>query len=221
MKLFILTALLFFVPSVHAQEWQNLFNGKDLTGFVIDGPKEWKDKSDGDKMKPLWSVDNGIIKATGKAYGFIRYDRKFKDFTIHVEYRLTPSKDVNSGVGIRTVPWVDKTTKEAHESRPSNYAYEVQILDDADAKPTDHTTASLYRYVAASAKNHKPGPEWNAIEIECKGPNIRIEMNGVEVLKVDQSTNPKIKDKPLEGYVCVQSHSGVVEFRAIKIKEWK
>lgn len=203
-------------------DWQILFNGKDFDGWVIDGPKEYKDKKDGDKMKRLWSVKDGHIHATGEAFGFLRYDRrKFKDFTIHVEYRFPEKgKDLNSGVGIRTGVFSDKG-KERTSTRPSFFAYEVQLLDDSEKEPDKHSTASLYRYVAATAKNHKPAPEWNAIEIECKGPIIRVEMNGKEVLKADQSKIPEIKDKPLEGYVCVQSHSKPVEFRAIKIKEHK
>jgi len=41
------------------------------------------------------------------------------------------------------------------------------------------------------------------------------------VLDVDQTTIPEIKDKPLTGYVCLQSHSKQVEFRRVRIKEIK
>ena len=42
----------------------------------------------------------------------------------------------------------------------------------------------------------EPG-EWNAIDIECRGPRIKITLNGQLVQDVDQSTVEEIKNKPL------------------------
>jgi hypothetical protein len=46
-------------------------------------------------------------------------------------------------------------------------------------------------------------------------------MNGKLIHDVDQSTIPQLKDKPLKGYVCLQSHGGKTEFREIRLKEIK
>jgi hypothetical protein len=195
--------------------WTDLFNGKDLTGWVIDGPTEYRDKSDGNKAKPLWTVQDGMIRTGGAAFGFLRYDKEFTDFILHVEYRLVKEKGVNSGIGIRTKRY---ETKDPTASRPSFYSYEVQLLDDADKKPDKGSTGSLYRYVAPTKVAHKPAPEWNAVEIECVGPRIRINFNGTDTLVFDQSADEKLKSKPLSGYVCLQSHSKQVEFRRVRIK---
>jgi hypothetical protein len=195
--------------------WIDLFNGKDLSGWVIDGPTEYKDKADGNKAKPLWTIEEKMIRTTGAAFGFLRYDKEFSDFILHVEYRMVKEKGVNSGIGIRTKKY---DTKDPTASRPSFYSYEVQLLDDADAKPSKGSTGSLYRYVAPEKVALKPAPEWNTVEIECVGPNIRINFNGTDTLKFDQSTDEKLKSKPLSGYVCLQSHSKQVEFRNVRIK---
>jgi len=213
MRIAVLAALL-LVPSVNAEDgWIEMFNGKDFTGWVIDGPSEYK--ADG-KIMLLWSVEEGMIRTAGKGFGFLRYDRKFDDFVYRIDYRL--AKGGNSGLGIRTGVF---DPKRSTASRPSYFSYEVQLLDDADAKPDKHTTCSLYRYVAPTATAHKAAPEWNTVEVECKGPRIKITMNGKDVLNVDQTTIPEIKDKPLSGYVCVQAHSKQVEFRNLRIKELK
>lgn len=188
---------------------------KDLTGWVIDGPIEYKDKADGNKMKPLWTVEDKMIRTTGSAFGFLRYDKEFSDFILHVEYRLFKEKGANSGIGIRTKKY---ETKDPTASRPSFYSYEVQLLDDSDAKPGKGSTGSLYRYVAPEKAAHKPAPEWNTVEIECVGPKIRINFNGTDTLTFDQSTDEKLKSKPLSGYVCLQSHSKQVEFRNVRIR---
>ena len=195
--------------------WIDLFNGKDLAGWVIDGPTEFKDKADDNKTKPLWTVHDGMIRTSGTAFGFLRYDKEFSDFILHVEYRLVKEKGVNSGIGIRTKKY---ETKDPTASRPSFYSYEVQLLDDADAKPGKGTTGSLYRYVAPTKTAHKPAPEWNTVEIECIGPKIKISFNGTETLAFDQSTDEKLKSKPLSGYVCLQSHSKQAEFKNVRIK---
>jgi Domain of Unknown Function (DUF1080) len=198
--------------------WIEMFNGKDLTGWVIDGPKEYKDKTDGNKTKPLWVVEDKMIRTAGAAFGFLRYDRQFSDFLFHAEYRMVAMKDVNSGIGIRTRVY---DAKQSTATRPSMFSYEVQLLDDSDKKPDKHCTGSLYRYVAPKVLANKPAPEWNIVEIECIGPKIRTSFNGTEVLNVDQSTIDEIKNKPLSGFVCLQSHSKQVEFRNVKIKEIK
>jgi hypothetical protein len=185
---------------------------------VIDGPTEYKDKADENKVKPLWTVQDGLIRTAGGAFGFLRYDQEYSDFILHVEYRLVKEKGVNSGIGIRTQKY---DPKNGTASRPSFYSYEVQLLDDAGAKPTEHTTGSLYRYVTPTKTAHKPAPEWNAVEIECVGPRIRINFNGTDTLVFDQSKDEKLKSKPLAGYICLQSHSKQAEFKNVRIKPLK
>jgi hypothetical protein len=68
---------------------------------------------------------------------------------------------------------------------------------------------------------NKPAPEWNTVEIECRGPKIRVNFNGTDTLVFDQSTDEMLKSKPLSGYVCLQSHSKQAEFRNVRIKALK
>jgi hypothetical protein len=212
----ITAALLAAFParSARAEEARALFNGKDLDGWVVE-QRPYKDKSG--KRTPNWSVHDGLLTCEGKTFGFLRYDKQpFDDFALHVECRLSPKS--NSGIGIRTVPYDPRKDK---ETRPSYRSYEIQVQDDEGKPPSKHNTGSLYRYVAPKANPIKRAPEWNTVDVECVGPRIRVTINGQEVLDVDQSTIPEIKDKPLKGYVCLQSHTGKVEFRNVCIREIK
>ncbi len=207
-----------------ADEFRDLFDGKTLDGWVIDGPKEGRDG------KPVWAVRDGMIVASGKAFGFLRYDRqRFGDFALRVEYRFTPATGRdrgNSGLGIRTGVF---DAKKSRLTRPSYAAYEIQLLDDAGKPPDAHCTGSLYRYLAPKANPVRPAPEWNAVEVECVGPRIKVTVNGQSVLDADQTTladikgkpagAPAPKDKPLSGHVALQSHSGQVEFRKVQVRE--
>jgi hypothetical protein len=194
--------------------WIEMFNGQDLTGWVVEGTKDVaaKDAKKDDPKTPIWSVKDGVIHCAGTGFGFLRYDREVSDFIYHVEFKL--SKGCNSGIGIRHLKFNGKA-----ETRPSFSGYEIQLLDDGMKKtPDKHSTASLYRYVAATKSAVKPAGEWNTIEIECRGPKIKITLNGDVVQDVDQSTNPEIKDKPVQGYVSVQNHGKAVEFKNLKLK---
>ena len=198
-----------------ADEARSLFNGKDLSGWVVEGPSQFKDAQG--IMQPMWKVVDGMLVCAGKSFGFLRYDvQRFADFALHVEYRMTPKG--NSGIGIRTIPFDPKRSR---ATRPSYACYEVQLLDDAGKEPNKHSSGSLYRYVAPTANPVKPAHEWNEVDIECRGPQIRVTINGQNVLDVDQRTVPEIQNKPLEGYVCLQSHSNMVTFRNIRIQELK
>lgn len=213
-------------PAAPADDgFRDLFDGKGLDGWVVEGPDKDKDG------KPMWSVDDGRIVCLGKGFGFLRYDRKeFGDFTLRVEYRFAPkAKDNpqgNSGLGIRTIKF---DPKKSTQTRPSYAAYEIQLLDDAGKPATAHSTGSLYRYKSTTANPAKPAPEWNTIEVACAGPKITVRLNGETILDADQTEIPDLKDKPegvaapknkpLKGYVALQSHSGRVEFRKVQIRE--
>ena len=217
--------LLVFAPILLAQtnDAIELFNGKDLSGWVIEGPTEFDNKGN---KEPIWVADNGMITCrvnNRKSYGFLRYDKKqFADFVFSLEYRLSEKEmpkqsPCNSGIGIRTGVYDPKKS----DSPPSRAGYEIQLLDDAMKNPDKHSTGSLYRYIAPSVKAVKPAPEWNKIEIECKGARIKVTLNGEKIIDVDQTTVEEIKNKPLKGYVCVQNHCGKVDFRNLRVKELK
>lgn len=198
---------------------RELFNGKDLDGWVVEGSPEHKV---GDKALPVWVAKDGVISCTvaGRSFGFLRYKEPFADFHLSLEYRFPKPADAkarrgNSGVGIRTVPFDPKV---GAKSRPSFAAYEIQLLDDADGKPTKHSTASLYRYVAPKEQAAKPSPEWNKLEVRCVGPRIEVTLNGKKVIDVDQTAVKEIRDKPLKGYISLQNHGSRIDFRDIRVR---
>ena len=220
-----LALLLILTPAAAAGEFRDLFDGKGLDGWVVEGPAANK------AGQPMWSVEDGRIVCLGEGFGFLRYDRReFGDFTFRVEYRFAPNPEGkpagNSGLGIRTGRFDPMRSR---ETRPSYAAFEVQLLDDAGSPPSAHGTGSLYRYMSPTANPTRPAPEWNAIEVTCKGPRITVRLNGQTILEIDQSELPDVstrpagvpspKDKPLRGYVALQSHSGRVEFRKVQVRE--
>lgn len=183
-----------------------MFNGTDLTGWVVEGVHSYPK---GDKRIPIWEAKDGMILCSGWGFGFLRYDTELSDFRFSMEYRI--AKKGNSGVGIRGNPFTG-----AKATRPSFAGYEIQILDDAGLPPNEHSSGSLYRYVPPTSNPVKPAGEWNSFEVECRGPRIRVAINGKTVQDVDQSTIEAIKDKPLHGYLSLQNHGHKIEFRDLE-----
>lgn len=190
------------------KDFKSMFNGKDLSGWVAEGSVTYRD---GDQQKPNWTVKDGMIHCDGRGYGFLRYDDMLKDFVVRLEFRL--SKGCNSGLGIRGTKYTGGGT------RPSAYGYEMQILDDGGKPTHKHSGGSLYHHVAPLVSAMRPAGEWNQIEVECRGPKIRITLNGELIQDFDQSKNDSLKKKPLEGYFSVQLHGRVIDYRNLEVKK--
>jgi hypothetical protein len=194
-------------------EGVRLFAGGDLSGWVEEQHDFFRRKH---PNVSTWSVKGGVVVCDGKHgnCGFLRYDRKLSDFTLRLEYRM--AKGCNSGVCIRAAkPYNGKP----NETLPSHTGYEVQILDDAGAPPSKMSSGSLYNLVAPRANGARPAGEWNALEIVCRGPKIRVTLNGQVVQDVDQREVEAIRDRPRSGYLLLQNHGHRTEFRNLWLKE--
>lgn len=196
-------------PSAGGDDFVDIFNGTDLTGWVVEGQTTYLD---GEVEKPVWYVQDAMIVCAGHKGGFLRYDTELGDFVVHLEYRM--SKGCNSGIGIRGIPFTG-----ARSTRPSFAGYEIQIVDDAGKDPGTRSSGSLYRYVAPRVNASKPALEWNVMEIECRGTRIRVTLNDQLIHDLDQTTIEAIKDKPLAGYLSLQNHGRLIEFRNIRLRQ--
>ena len=159
MRVLVLLFLMSLLPvSLFAEEWQQLFNGKDLSGWKHVGPGEM-------------TVENGLIQTHG-GMGLLYYtDAKIGDAVIRVVYKMR-DKDDNSGVFIR----IPIEPREAW--MPVHYGYEVQIMNGADDY---HATGCLYSLTNALARPGKGSGEWNTVEITLDGPRTIVLVNGLKV----------------------------------------
>jgi len=195
-------------------EWQQLFNGKDLTGWEHVGPG---------KMV----VENGLIKTQG-GMGLLWYTRrKLSNVVLRVVFKMRDAND-NSGVFIR-IP-----IKPREEWMPVHYGYEVQIDNDPEkSKENDyHATGCLYSMSKALARPGKGSGQWNTMDITLDGPRTVVVLNGVKVTDYTegQPVPPKQFDfepqrglRPNEGYIGLQNHSDndVVFFKEVAVKPLK
>jgi hypothetical protein len=198
-----------------AQEgWEQLFNGKDLTG--------WKHVGPGTMV-----VEDGLIKTQGGMGLLYWTGGKVGDSVIRVVFKMRDKND-NSGVFIR-IP-----IEPREEWMPVHYGYEVQIDNNPEAvgEGDTHVTGCLYSMNQALARPGKPGPEWNTMEITLNGPRTIVFVNGVKVTDFMEGQplpakkfdfEPFRGPRPLKGYFGLQNHSDndIVFFKEVAIKPLK
>ncbi len=159
-----------------------LFNGKDLSGWVIYGTEKW------------YVEDGLLISESGpdKEYGYLGTKKDYKDFELNLEFKQ--EADGNSGVFIRST--VDGT-------KVSGWQVEVA--------PPGHDTGGIYESYGRGWLV-KPDKEkdsvlkygdWNKMKIVVKGDRVVSYLNGVEM--VDFSDEKIGKGK---GGILLQIHDG-------------
>ena len=79
--IFLFSAL--FLKQAEEKEFKPLFNGKDLSGWY----PFLKTKGKNNDVDTVFSVYNGLLKITGKEFGYIVTERSFTDFHLVVEFK--------------------------------------------------------------------------------------------------------------------------------------
>ncbi|MDO8684436.1 MAG: DUF1080 domain-containing protein [Armatimonadota bacterium] len=180
-----------------------LFNGKDLSGWEVEGPQ-------------AWTVRDGVLYCSGEGIGWLRSKKQYKDFVLQLEYKV--GQEANSGVFIRA-------TKEGN---PAFTGMEIQILNDYGRKPTQRTTGSMYSAIAPKVNASKPAGEWNEYQISCIGNMITVRLNGRRIMHADISNpainaalmeGPKLTDRAKIGHIGLQNHGFPLQFRNIQIRK--
>jgi hypothetical protein len=184
--------------------FEPLFNGKDLTGWT--GAKE------------NYEVVDGAIVCKPKKGGVLFTEKDFDDFILRFEFKLPPAG--NNGIALR-YPGKGRASGEGMG--------EIQLLDDDHPKyaklDARQFTGSLYGIAAAKRGALKKIGEWNQMQIEAVGPNLKITLNGKLILDADVSKIDKFyndyphpgKDRK-SGRIGLCGHNDTVAVRRIEVK---
>jgi hypothetical protein len=175
---------------------QKLFNGKDLTGWVVYGTEKWY-------------VEDGVLvceSGPDKQYGYLGTEKKFKNFELTLDFKQEANG--NSGVffhssiaGTTITGWQAEVAPPGHNS---GGIYE------------SHGRGWLIKPEAEKDKALKMG-EWNTMTVRVVDNVVTTILNGTEMIKLD---DPKIGER--DGIIALQIHSGggiKVRWKNIVVKE--
>ena len=188
MKKIILTACVaMFAFSGYAQNWQSLFNGKNLSG--------WKQLNGSAK----YTVENGAIvghTVRNSNNSFLCTKKAYGDFILEFDFRVDDG--INSGVQFRSESLKNYQNGRVHgyqfEIDPSKRAWTGGVYDEA-------RRGWLYNLNNnPAAKKAFKNNEWNKARIECIGNSIRTWVNGIACADLLDNTT-------LSGFIALQVHA--------------
>ena len=204
----------------------SLFNGKDLAGWTVDVPKADKDPN----TPPSFIVRDGMLVSLGKPGGHLVTDGIFSDYKVVVEYRFV-KEGGNCGVLV-------------HASKPRRLygmfpqSIEVQMMHEnagdfwcigenievpemekrrpkkEESQKFGGEQTDARRILNLTDGSEKPLGEWNVMEIECKGDEIKVWVNGTLV-------NHGSKSTATSGKIALQAEGVEVEFRKVELTKLK
>ncbi|MBD0777392.1 DUF1080 domain-containing protein [Maribacter sp. ANRC-HE7] len=206
-KIEFLLLLLISCYSVSAQEnWEFLFNGKDLTNFQqLNGEADYKVVNQELIGTSKIGVPNSFM-ATKKTYG---------DFIL--EFDVFVENGLNSGVQFRSL-----SNPDIMDGRVHGYQCEIETSARKWAGGVYDEARNGWLYpLTRNPKGQnafKPG-EWNHYRIEAVGSSIRTWINGIQCANL-------VDDTTAEGFIAFQVHSihdntlegKIVKWKNIKIK---
>ena len=209
------------LPAAESDEagWVQLFNGKDLDGWVQRGGKAKYRAEDG-------QIVGASVPNTGNS--FLCTQRDYADFILELEFKVDPQ--LNSGVQVRSHCFEAEKTVELAGKKiriPAGrvHGYQVEI-DPSDRAWTGGIYDEGRRGWLNDLKNNEPArkafkqSEWNLFRIECEGDSIKTWLNGVPAADLKDGITPS-------GFIALQVHAVKtndpleVRFRQLRIKELK
>jgi hypothetical protein len=212
MKTILISFFLFLTVVSFAQKKQSLFNGKNL--------KAWTIFVGDDSIQPenFFYVKDGVIETTGVPNGYMRTQKEFSNYRLHVEWRY-PEKEVNSGIMLH-VTGPDKIWVSHYQANLKHLGVGDFVVHGVGQK----ATISGKEYVSTDKEkpavpklnpsNEKPQGEWNSYDIVCKGNTIEVTVNG---LLQNTATNCSTT----KGAIALQAEGCKIQFRNLWIEKIK
>jgi hypothetical protein len=204
-----------------ASELVPLFNGRDLSGWVVDGgePDEWR-------------VEDEALVTTGTRDGprsWLLTDRDLGDFVLQFEYQL--DRGGNGGMAFRAVPGERPILTPDGDPTPEPYHLQIELADDASTRWARLPTGQVHGGVSSDGPALKPirparllpAGEWNAAVVELRGQSLRVTINGELVQDTDLtvlagmgSLYPGLA-RPA-GRIGFQQHTRTAKYRNVRVR---
>ncbi len=210
----ILTVMFTGLPLLSAQEnaeegWTDLFNGKDLDGWKFHLGKEGADNYG------TYTIKEGILICSGKPSGYMYTEKSYSNYTLRVEFAFKKPDGLADGSKFRgnSGCLIHIGEKNALGVWPRSIEVQGAHRSMGLILPIPRNvecTRTLDR--EALAKILKPVGEFNAMEIEVKGGDMVISLNGTVVSTVGDC-------ELTEGPIGFQSEGAETHWKNIQIRE--
>ena len=219
-------------------EWISLFNGKDLSGWIVKITGHPLGKNFADTFR----VEEGILKVSyddykqfDKQYGHLYTNIPYAKYRLRMEYRFTGKMmpdapkyvNLNSGLMIHSQ---SPQSLELDQHFPVSLEFQF-LADEGNGKRATGNVCTpgtnleidgklITQHIVKSSAPTFPAHEWVAIEIEVQGNEYVIHrVNGQEVLRyerpqIDPAGRVESADKLLQAGALTQLSFGFIALQA-------
>jgi len=195
-----ITIAAIFAPLLTGNDWEAIFNGKDLSNWVTQG-------------KAVWRVENGEIHGgqdgDPKRSGMLISKATYRDFELSFEFQIDEHGKYNSGVYFRFQPG-SKTAK-----------LQLNLGRGAAGEPVGIFLDEWLDQGDLEDKHRLP-KQWNHVRLRVRGSHIETWLNQTKI--VDFSDPDRLKNHLDPGHIALQTygaenHAGWVKFRNLEIRD--
>jgi hypothetical protein len=182
-----------------------LFNGEDLSGWTY----ELSDPNV--KMGEVWSVEDGVLKCSGHPSGYLRTVDTYENYRLSLDWRWPPESPGGTNgvlVHVSTRGALGIWPKSIEVQLQKGEAGDFWIIGTELDVPNEAERRQGRRHLNLTDGSEKPMGEWNHMEIECRGDEIRVWVNGD---LVNHATNCSVTS----GAIALQSEGVPIEYRNI------
>ncbi len=197
-----------------------LWNGSDLTGWHADVPAADQDRN----VAPSFVARDGVLVSMGTPEGHLITDASFRDYRLTVEWRW-PGEPGNCGVLVHaSTPrrlygmFPQSIECQLHAGNAGDFwciGEDIAVPDMEKRRgPKDKWGVDgdrARRITNLTDGSEKPPGEWNTMVIECRGREIRIEVNGDLVNHGTDCTTDR-------GRIALQAEGAACEFRRVDLQ---
>jgi hypothetical protein len=208
--------LMLILQRTIAQEFKPLFNGKNLDGWYSFLHKKGKNND----SNQVFTVRDGLLKITGKDFGYIVTEKSFTDFHLVVEFKwgekkYPPRENAVRDNGIcyyvasQDKVWPRSVECQIQEGDCGDFWLidsVSAVVDGIQQGPTNNTR------VVKKKDAEKPTGEWNRVEVIANKGKCTHIVNGVVV---NEGDNVSLRS----GRILIQSEGAEIYYRKIDVKE--
>jgi hypothetical protein len=174
-----------------------LFNGRDLTGWVNEGPRA------------TFGAAGGELVASGRGFqpNWLHTEREYENFRLHLEYKLAQ--------------WAEAAVilRAPRLGRPVQSGVAIYLAHDY------HENASLYRTGAIpgvlpprQAQKVSWG-DWHSVDVELAGDRLQASIDGSLVQDVELGDHPELRYRLKRGFIGFPDQGYAYSLRNILIED--
>jgi hypothetical protein len=188
---------LLLAPVLFAAEPRDLFNGRDLAGWVQEGPRT------------TFAAVDGELRTSGRGNtpAWIHTTEEYENFRLRFEYKL--AQWAESAVILRAPRW----------GRPMQAGLALFLAHDFHKDVNDYITGGVPGALAPKNVLPRGFEKWHSVDVKLDGERFLALIDGALVQDVNLSSHAELRYRLRRGFIGFPDMGYAAAFRNIKIED--